>query len=302
MTNANPAWQRDAVAWYTDPAALDVLLAPDGPEDVAAHRARRGPGATRPARPRRSPTSYEKRHVDQLRRRPHRRAGAREDVVLPELGGVGRRTARTASPPTSWSWCPPSEHVELTYGNTRVEYLGWGTSRCAAASSRWASVAWRGPVHVPGAAPRRRRRRRPRGDGHAEAHGAATRATRRSRRACAGSRRAGRRRPPPTPVGFWDSVLAERNGGACGGRRRVRRIRRAMGERAGRSSSTRTGISWTTIPARSPVAPAPCRRGRCRAGSARPAAPAGPGRWPSCRGCPTPSARSRPAAAWRTRR
>ena len=90
MEDANPAWQRDAVAWYNDPAALDVVLAPRGPSSwqriERGEEPERRPAAAHPCDEHRRG-----RPVDQLRRRSHRRADPREDVLLPELEGEGRR-------------------------------------------------------------------------------------------------------------------------------------------------------------------------------------------------------------------
>jgi hypothetical protein len=33
LEDANPEWQRDAIAWFNDPTAQDVMLAPDGPDE-----------------------------------------------------------------------------------------------------------------------------------------------------------------------------------------------------------------------------------------------------------------------------
>jgi hypothetical protein len=188
------AWQKDAVEWYVDAEAMEVVLAPEGPSTW--QRVERGQDPDR-------------RELDRVQVR---------DIEEDDLS-ISFDVDRTGVPvlvKTSYfpNWevsgadgpyrvtpnlmvvVPTEEHVELSYGYTSVEYLGYGLTAAAAAGVGF--LAWRGPVTFP---PSRRRRLggdedvrsssgwQPAAWPPPDGNGAA---------------------PDPEPIGFWDSLLAER--------------------------------------------------------------------------------------------
>ena len=220
---------------------------------VAADRAGRGPGAPRAARRRRSPNIVEKDmsisfDVDRVGEPVLVKTSYFPNWEVSGADGPYRVT------PNLMVVVPTSKHVSLTYGYTNVEYLGWGTSLAALAVLIW--LVRQGPVTFPAKPPRRRLI----GEGDD-----GTRATR-TRRRSARSRRPGRRgrsrrsRRPALEAGElaararrprpWGSGTQSWRSATRSLRRptTVRRIRRAIGERAGRSSSTWTGISCDDDP------------------------------------------------------
>lgn len=124
MSNDNPAWQRDAVAWYTDPAALDVVVAPAGPDGW--QRVDRG---QRPVRRRLPPTRVSNIREDDL-------------SVSFDVDRIGQPVLVKTSYFPNWTVSgadgpyrvtpnfmvviPRDKHVELNYGYTDVDRLGWG--------------------------------------------------------------------------------------------------------------------------------------------------------------------------------
>jgi hypothetical protein len=196
MSDANPAWQRDAVAWYNDREALDVVLAPRGPDGW--ERVQRGEAPERERLPRTRVTNIDE---DELK-------------ISFDVDRTGQPILVKTSYFPNWSVSgaegpyrvtpnlmvviPTQEHVELTYGNTSVEYLGWGLSLAGLVGV--GLLVRRGAVALPEPAPRRRRDDEdgeddswepaawPPADGEAEPEP----------------------EPAPRPVGFWDSLLAER--------------------------------------------------------------------------------------------
>jgi hypothetical protein len=145
MDEDNPAWQRDAVEWFTDPSALDVFLAPDGPDDW--QRVDRGERPTRRDLP-----DVDVSNIDE------------DDMSLSfDVDRVGVPMLVKTSYFPNWKVSgadgpyhvtpnlmvvvPTSEHVELTYGYTSVEYLGWGSSLAAGAALLL--LVRRGPVTFP---------------------------------------------------------------------------------------------------------------------------------------------------------
>ncbi len=145
MRHENPAWQRDAVAWYNDPSALDVVLAPSGP--ASWQRIEPGERAA-------------------LRRLPSTRVSNidEQDLSLSfDVDQVGQPVLVKVSYFPNWTVTgadgpfrvtpnlmvviPREQHVELHYGHTPIEYLGWGTT-LGALLLLWLLVR-RGPVRFP---------------------------------------------------------------------------------------------------------------------------------------------------------
>ena len=190
MSNVNPAWQKDAVAWYTDPAALDVFLAPDGPDGW--QRIDRGEDPERRPLPTTKVTNI---HEGDLSISfDVNRVG--EPVLVKtsyfpnwKVSGADRIYRVT---PNLMVVIPTDEHVRLSYGYTGVDQLGYGLTAGALVAVGF--LAWRGPVEFP--LPKRRPRpdddpddgwtppEHPDGEPDDE--------------------------PDPEPIGFWDSLLAER--------------------------------------------------------------------------------------------
>jgi hypothetical protein len=194
MSETNPAWQRDAVAWYTDPSALDVFLAPDGPKGW--QRVERGEVPERRPLPKTKVSNIVEGDlaisfdVD--------RVG--EPILVKtsyfpnwKVSGADRIYHVT---PNLMVVIPTDEHVRLSYGYTPVDQLGYGLTGVALLGLLYLAV--RGRMQFPEPAP-------PEddedgwnpsslpSDGSDEA-------------------REGDEEPVPVsaPVGFWDSLLAER--------------------------------------------------------------------------------------------
>jgi hypothetical protein len=198
MDDANPAWQRDAVAWYNDPSALDVVLAPRGPSSW--QRVERGEEPARRPLPRTRVTNIDEDDlsisfdVD--------RTG--EPILVKTSYFPNWKVKGAEGPyrvtPNLMVVIPTEEHVELEYGNTSVEYLGWGLSLAGVVGV--GLLARRGQVVFPTPPPRRRPDGEE-GDGTGgdwqpapwppSEDGVAPEPE-----------------PDPEPVGFWDSLLAER--------------------------------------------------------------------------------------------
>ena len=124
---------------------------------AARHERRRSPrtGDVEPGRG----LEHRAGHVDDLLRRERRRhAGAREDVVLPELGGRPAPTGRGASRRTSWSWCRRPSTSSCATGARRST----GSRGCSPSpASPWPSrCGGARPLLVPGAGRTRRWRLR----------------------------------------------------------------------------------------------------------------------------------------------
>ena len=108
-----------------------VVVVPRTSSTSRWSRAARRRGSTPRARPRcdsragdhRPATRHEHpghRRLDQLRRRSRGQAGAREDVVLPELDRERRRTDRTGPRPNFMVVVPTEKHVTLHYATTKA--------------------------------------------------------------------------------------------------------------------------------------------------------------------------------------
>ncbi len=145
MSDHNPAWQRDAVAWFTDPAALDVLLAPDGP--AAWQRVSRGEQPERRPLPPVAVTNLVQKDlslsfdVDRIGQPVLVKVSSFPNWKVSGADGPYRVT------PNFMVVIPRQNHVELTYGTTSVEYLGWGTSLVALLAL--ITLVRRGPVRFP---------------------------------------------------------------------------------------------------------------------------------------------------------
>jgi hypothetical protein len=192
MSNANPAWDRDAIAWYTDPTALDVPLAPDGP--AAWQRVRRGQTPKKTALP---DVRVSKIHEGDLTVSfDVDRTGVPVLVktsYFPNWTVKGARRVYRVTP-NLMVVVPTSKHVTLTYGTTPVDWLGYVVSGLGILGVLW--MAWRGQVAFPPS----RRRRAERSD-----EAAGDDAERDPEEVPPA-----RDEPEAAPVGFWDSLLAER--------------------------------------------------------------------------------------------
>ena len=73
--------------------------------------------------PRRGLERRDQRAVVVVRRRPHRRAGARQGQLLPELGGATGADGPYRIGPNMMVVVPTSNHVELNYGRSAIDYL-----------------------------------------------------------------------------------------------------------------------------------------------------------------------------------
>jgi hypothetical protein len=202
MSNTNPAWQKDAVAWYTNPSDLDVLLAPSGP--AAWQRVDRGQTPDRRALP---PTTVS--HI----REGDLSVGFDVDRVgepilvktsyFPNWKVKGAKGPYRVTP-NLMVVVPTAKHVELTYGNTPVEYLGWGVTALGLLGV--ALVAWRGQVAFPPPKPRRGAQDELDPDALSEDGDLGGDEDERE----PGWEPPNLPDPIPEPVGFWDSLLAER--------------------------------------------------------------------------------------------
>ena len=100
MSERNPAWQKDAVEWYTDPAALDVFLAPDGPKGW--QRIERGEEPERRPLPKTKVSNIHEGDLSQVLRE---RRLPTERMAL--FVGVERQFVRVSAP-MSPLWFPPA--------------------------------------------------------------------------------------------------------------------------------------------------------------------------------------------------
>jgi hypothetical protein len=195
MSDANPAWQRDAVAWYNDREALDVVLAPRGPDDW--QRVERGERPERVSLPRTRVTNIDE---DELSISFDVDRTGQPILVktsyFPNWSVSGAKGPYRVTP-NLMVVIPTEEHVELTYGNTSVEYLGWGLSLAGLLGV--GLFARRGTVDLP--PPRSRRREDEDGEEVTWEPG---------RWPPPPDAEVGAPEPEPEPVGFWDSLLAER--------------------------------------------------------------------------------------------
>ncbi len=198
MDDANPGWQRDAVAWYVDPAAQDVLLARTGPS--AWQRIQRGEEPVRRSLPRTRVTDIDEDDssisfdVSRLGQPILVKTSYFPNWKVSGADGPYRVT------PNLMVVVPTEEHVELTYGNTSVEYLGWALTLAGLAGA--GLLVRRGQVVFPAIAPTRRREDEE-GEGGLIDDG--------SWQPAAWPPTDEAPAPAPQPIGFWDSLLAERN-------------------------------------------------------------------------------------------
>jgi hypothetical protein len=202
MSNKNPAWQKDAVAWYTNPADLDVLLAPSGP--AAWQRVARGEEPERRALPATKVTNLHEGDlsitfdVDQIGKPVLVKTSYFPNWKVSGADGPYRVT------PNLMVVVPTSKHVELSYGYTSVEYLGFGVTLLALLGVGF--LAWRGPMTFPPS-----RKRRTEGDSDDDVDGDLSGADGADGEAPGWQpAELPEPEPVPEPVGFWDSLLAER--------------------------------------------------------------------------------------------
>jgi hypothetical protein len=145
LSDHNPAWQRDAVAWYMDPAALDVVLATDGPK--AWQRIDRGEDPARRPVPATKVSNIDEENlkisfdVDEVGNPVLVKTSYFPNWAVKGADGPYRVT------PNLMVVIPRSKHVELTYGYTKVEYLGYGASLVALLAL--IALVRRGPVTFP---------------------------------------------------------------------------------------------------------------------------------------------------------
>jgi hypothetical protein len=219
MQNANPAWQKDAVAWYTNPAALDVLLAPSGPK--AWQRIDHGEDPERRALPRTKVTNLHEGDldidfdVDRVGQPILVKTSYFPNWKVKGADGPYRVT------PNLMVVVPTSKHVSLSYGYTSVEYLGYGVTLLALIGL--VLVIRLGPMTIP--PPRRRRGEDDQEDEQDDELGAGLDGDRRDPELAddgePGWQPADLPEPDPEPVGFWDSLLAERKAELAQAQRRA---------------------------------------------------------------------------------
>jgi hypothetical protein len=193
MSNANPAWDRDAIAWYTDPTALDVPLAPSGPADW--QRVARGQAPRKTKLPKVAVS-----HIHEGDLTVSFDVDRTGVPVLVKTSYFPNWTVKGAPrvyrvTPNLMVVVPTSKHVTLTYGTTPVDWLGYLVSALGILGVIW--FAWRGKVAFP---PSRRERAEQNDADAADDDGEHE----------PGWEPADRPEPEPAPVGFWDSLLAER--------------------------------------------------------------------------------------------
>jgi hypothetical protein len=196
MSNANPAWDRDAIAWYTDPTALDVPLAPSGP--AAWQRVRRGQAPKRVALPK-----VAVRHIHEGDLTVSFDVDRTGVPVLVKTSYFPNWTVKGAkgvyrATPNLMVVVPTAKHVELTYRDTPVDYLGWTVSGVGVLGV--VALVRIGQVDLPS---RRRREDVEAERTGAEGDGGWTPPER------------AEPEPAPEPIGFWDSLLAERKAQAA---------------------------------------------------------------------------------------
>lgn len=207
LSTENPAWQREAVAWYMDLEGLDVVLGPDGPDDW--QRIEEG-------------ETPEKRELPEVEVSNVHEGDLSVTFDVDRVGvpilvktsyfpnwGVSGADGPYHVTPNLMVVVPTSKHVELEYGYTKTDLAGYGLSAIALIGVLL--LARRGQVALP-----ERRRRAvegegpsdgppppPEGDGWDPAPYAPKPAPE-AEDPDAGSE------PAKAPVGFWDSLLAER--------------------------------------------------------------------------------------------
>ncbi len=198
MSETNPAWQRDAVAWYTDPSALDVFLAPNGPKSW--QRVERGQV------PERRPVPKTK--VSNI---------VEGDLAISfDVDRVGQPILVKTSYFPNWKVSgadriyhvtpnlmvviPTDEHVRLSYGYTPVDQLGYGLTGVALLGLLY--LAMRGRTRFPEPPPT---------DDDEDGWNPSEHPTDGGDDAVADDEPV----PVSAPVGFWDSLLAERKAEAA---------------------------------------------------------------------------------------
>ena len=229
--------RRDAVAWYTDPRrARRRCSRPTGP--TAWQRVERGEAPER--RP--LPDDRRSRNIDEDDLSISFDVDRVGEPVLvktsyfPNWKVVGRRRPLPGHAQPDGRGPHRRSTCELTYGNTPVEYLGYGLTGVGLVGLGSSPGAARSRSRPPPRTPPRTAATRDGADG--------------DRRPARHPPTASRRRARPEPVGFWDSLLAERKAELAEADERAEDPP-GDGDRAGRRSSTRTGTSATTSPARS---------------------------------------------------
>ena len=207
MSNKNPDWDRDAVAWYTDPTDLDVVLAPSGPSDW--QRVDRGETPDRKAVP-----ATKVSHIDQGDLSIKFDVDRLGEPILVKTSYFPNWKVKGAKgpyrvTPNLMVVVPTAKHVELTYGYTSVDYLGYGLT--AMGLLGLALVAKQGRLLMPA------RRRRAAVGGPEDLVGAGLEPDGPDAvwdpatwTPGAGDGSPVDDGPAPEPVGFWDSLLAER--------------------------------------------------------------------------------------------
>lgn len=201
MSNVNPAWQKDAVLWYTDPDALDVFLAPDGPDEW--QRVDRGEAPERRPLPQTKVTNIHEGDlkisfdVDRTGEPILVKTSYFPNWKVSGAKGVYRVT------PNLMVVIPTADHVELTYGYTSVDYLGFGLTGIALLGL--VLLVKRGRVEFPPPKPRRRK------DGDDDEGGPDDGWTPPAHPDGDAEEQVDEpEEPAKAPIGFWDSLLAER--------------------------------------------------------------------------------------------
>ncbi len=204
MSEDNPAWQRDAVAWYTNPDDLDVFLSPDGPK--AWQRVERGEEPDKTPLP---PVKVSNIHEGDL--------SISFDVdrvgvpVLVKTSYFPNWKVKGADriyhvTPNLMVVIPTSEHVRLGYGYTGADELGYALTGLALLGLLY--LAWKGQVELPPPAPAAAGDGEGVGDGEG---GDGDRGPEGSAEPVEPVEPAEATEPeaPREPVGFWDALLAE---------------------------------------------------------------------------------------------
>jgi hypothetical protein len=145
LSDSNPAWQKAAVEWYMQPEDLDVPLASSGPDEWQRIRLREEP---------------ERREVEPVQVSD---VDVGRQTISFDVDEPGRPVLVKTSYFPNWKVSgaqgpyrvtpnlmvvvPTDEHVEMRFGYTWVELVGWGLTLLAVAGVVW--LARRGRVTFP---------------------------------------------------------------------------------------------------------------------------------------------------------
>jgi hypothetical protein len=145
LSTANPAWQKEAIAWYSDMNDLDLPLAADGPKQW--QRITEGATPARRALPATKVTNIHQGDftmsfdVDEVGR-----PMLVKTSYFPNWKVSGAKGPYHVTP-NLMVVIPTSTHVAMRYGYTGVDYLGWLLTLLSIAGVVW--LVRRGPVVFP---------------------------------------------------------------------------------------------------------------------------------------------------------